>query len=114
MCECVSSSSESAETINVNGVSVCGQCSKCFFLFFLHLQEKLEQYLFKLRIAERKGRESKVAKMHKKIDRLRRRLAGETVGSGDEGEEVKERMPLRGFAASYANITLPPGFSRNR
>lgn len=52
-------------------------------------QEKLEHYQFKLRIAERKGREAKVAKMHKKIDRMRRQLAGETLGSGDEGEEVR-------------------------
>lgn len=55
---------------------------------FLPFQEKLEQYLFKLRIAERKGREAKVAKMHKKIDRMRRQLSGESLGSGDEGEEV--------------------------
>lgn len=47
--------------------------------------------MFKLRIAERKGREAKVAKMHKKIDRLRRQLAGENLGSGDEGEEVRKR-----------------------
>lgn len=68
------------------------------FVFFSRLfgrQEKLEQYLFKLRIAERKNREAKVAKMHKKIDRLRRRLAGEPVGS-DEGEEVRD-----------ANLSLP-------
>lgn len=53
------------------------------------MQEKLEHYLFKLRIAERKGREAKVAKMQKKIDRMRRQLAGETVGgSGDDGDEV--------------------------
>ena len=26
--------------------------------------------------------------MHKKIDRMRRQLAGESLGSGDEGEEV--------------------------
>ncbi|CAN0436504.1 unnamed protein product, partial [Ectocarpus sp. 12 AP-2014] len=53
------------------------------------MEEKLEHYQFKLRIAERKGREAKVAKMHKKIDRMRRQLAGETLGSGDEGEEVR-------------------------
>ncbi|CAM9221923.1 unnamed protein product, partial [Scytosiphon promiscuus] len=52
------------------------------------MEEKLEHYQFKLRIAERKGREGKVAKMHKKIDRMRRQLAGETLGSGDEGEET--------------------------
>lgn len=29
-----------------------------------------------------------MAKMHKKIDRMRRQLAGESLGSGDDGEEV--------------------------
>ncbi|CAM9517830.1 unnamed protein product, partial [Pylaiella littoralis] len=51
------------------------------------MEEKLEHYQFKLRIAERKGREAKVAKMYKKIDRMRRQLAGESLGS-DEGEET--------------------------
>lgn len=58
-----------------------------FDAVLLRIQEKLEHCLFKLRIAARKGREVKVAKIHKKIDRLRKQLAGETLGS-DEGDEV--------------------------
>lgn len=67
-------------------------------------QEKLEQYLFKLRIAERKGREAKVAKMHKKIDRMRRQLSGESIGSGDEGEEVSRALyPQKLYASRRYN-----------
>lgn len=47
-------------------------------------QEKLEHYHFKLRIAERKHREAKAAKINKKIGRLRRQLAGEALDSSGE------------------------------
>lgn len=67
-------------------------------VFVSRWQDLLEQYLFKVRIHERKGRGLKVAKLHKKIDRLKRRLAGETVGGGDEGEEVSERLLSRAVA----------------
>lgn len=58
------------------------------------LQDKLEHYTFKLRIAVRKRREAKVAKINKKIERLKRQLSGETAcGSGDDGEEVRTSRP---------------------
>lgn len=78
--------------------------------FFSPFQEKLEQYLFKLRIAERKGREAKVAKMHKKIDRMRRQLSGESLGSGDEGEEVSLAPRRHGRCACINNKSAPSAF----
>lgn len=81
--------------------------SVCVFSRVFGRQEKLESCLFKLRIAERKNRGTKVAKMHKKINRLRRRLAGEPVGS-DEGEEVREARFVFSDLAPFPHRPLPP------
>ncbi|CAM9122657.1 unnamed protein product, partial [Chrysoparadoxa australica] len=53
----------------------------------MRMEEKLEVYRFKLRVAERKGKEPKVMKLQAKIERLRKHLAGEGTGAaGDAGE----------------------------
>ncbi len=52
------------------------------------MEDKLELYLFKLRIAERKGKIAKVSKLRSKVDRLVRRLNGEDLGqAGDDASE---------------------------
>ncbi len=53
-----------------------------------HMEDKLEHYLLKLRIAERKGKISKVSKLRSRVDLLVRRLNGEDLEQ--TGDDVSE------------------------
>ncbi len=52
------------------------------------IEDKLEHYRLKLRIAERKGKTSKVSKLRSRVDLLVRRLNGEDLGQ--TGDDISE------------------------